>query len=155
MTPWPKVALTSERSSVPGLITSIPTFQRSSVPTFQASWSELTIHDFSVPAFQHSSVPTFHNRHPRYTMEKTNLQVENQNWEEMKAVLNFSSESSDDELSKSYETVISKIISDESPSPEYQLCYVAESGSDSDENCSLFPEVLNVTSQTIIRSNYK
>ena len=88
-------------------------------------------------------------------MEKTNLQVENQNWEEMKAVLNFSSESSDDELSKSYETVISKIISDESPSPEYQLCYVAESGSDSDENCSLFPEVLNVTSQTIIRVKYK
>ena len=108
-----------------------------------------------VPAFQRSSVPTFHDRYPRYTMEKTNLQVENQNWEEMKAVLNFSSESSDDELSKSYETMISKIISDESPSPEYQLCYVAESGSDSDENCSLFPEVLNVTSQTIIRSNYK
>ena len=59
MTPWPKVALTSERSSVPGLIASIPTFQRSSVPTFQASWSELTIQDFSVPAFQHSSVPAF------------------------------------------------------------------------------------------------
>ena len=88
-------------------------------------------------------------------MEKTNLQVENQNREELKAVLNFSSESSNDELSKSYETGIIKIISDESPSPEYQLCYLAESGSDSNENCSLFPEVLNVTSQTIIRVKCK
>ena len=55
-------------------------------------------------------------------MENTNLQLEIQNCEEMKAALNFSSESSKDDLSKSYETVISKIISDqqadENPSPE-------------------------------------
>ena len=55
-------------------------------------------------------------------MENTNLQLEIQNYEEMKAALNFSSESSKDDLSKSYETVISKIISDqqadENASPE-------------------------------------
>ena len=55
-------------------------------------------------------------------MENTNLQLEIQNCEEMKAALNFLSESSKDDLSKSYETVISKIISDqqadENPSPE-------------------------------------
>ena len=75
-------------------------------------------------------------------------------------MLNFSSESSDEELVlKSCETVISKIISDqqtyESPSPEYQLCYVAESGSDNDENCSLFPEVFNITSQTTVKVKCK
>ena len=77
-----------------------------------------------------------------------------------KARLNFSSESSDEELVlKSCETVTSKIISDqqtyESPSLEYQLCYVAESGSDSDENCSLFPEVFNITSQTTVKVKFK
>ena len=46
-------------------------------------------------------------------MEKTNLQLEIQDCEEIKAVLNFSNESSDDELSKSCETVISKITSDQ------------------------------------------
>ena len=69
--------------------------------------------------------------------------------------MNFSSESSEDELSKSYETVISKIISDESPSTEYQLCYVAESGSDSDESCSLFPDLLNVTGKPSLELNIK
>ena len=99
---------------------------------------------FSVPAFQRS------------TMEKTNsAQLEIENCGGIKAVLNFSSESSEDELLKSCETVISKIIADqkndESPSPEYQLCYVVESGSDSDENFSLFPEVFSITSQTIVK----
>ena len=75
-------------------------------------------------------------------------------------MLNFSSESSDEELVlKSCETVISKIISDqqtyESPSPEYQLCYVAESGFDDDKNRSLFPEVFNITSQTTVKVKWK
>ena len=55
--------------------------------------------------------------------------------------------------------MIDKIISDqqndESPSPQYQLRYVAESEPDSDENSSLFPGVFNITSQTIVKVKYK
>ena len=125
--------LTFQRSSVPGLIASIPTFQRSSVAAFQASWCSV---------FQRSSVPTFHDGEDKLCTTW--------NWE-----LRGNQRSSEDELLKSYETVISKIIADqktnESPSPEYQLCYVVESGSDSDENFSLFPEVFSITSQTIVK----
>ena len=60
---------------------------------------------------------------------------------------------------KSCETLMRKIISDhqidESPSLEYQLYYVTESEYNSNQNCSLFPEVFNITSQTIIKGKYK
>lgn len=52
-----------------------------------------------------------------------------------------------------------KIISDhqidESPSLEYQFYYVTESEYNNNKNCSLFPEVFNMTSQTIIKGKYK
>ena len=89
-------------------------------------------------------------------MKKANsAQLEINNCVGIKAVLNFLSESSEDELLKSCETVISKIISDQQPdeslSLEYQLCYVAESRSDSGKNFSLYPEVFSITSQTIVK----
>ena len=98
------------------------TLQRSSIP----GWRIPAFQDGLVSSIQYLSVPAFQ----RSRMEKTNsAQLEIQTCVEIKAVLNFSSESSDDELLKSCETMISKIIydqqNDESPSPEYQLCYVA------------------------------
>lgn len=60
---------------------------------------------------------------------------------------------------KSRETLMRKIISDhqidESPSLEYQFYYVTESEYNNNKNCSLFPEVFNMTSQTIIKGKYK
>ena len=122
-------SLTEHASDIPAFQRSWPHGQYYSVPAFQASWLV-----FRISAFQRS------------TMEE--------------AMLNFSSESSDEELVlKCRETVISKIISDqqtyESPSPQYWLCYLAESGSDSDENCSLFPEVFNISSQTNVKVKCK
>ena len=70
-------------------------------------------------------------------------------------MLNFSSESSDDELLRNAcESVSSKIISDQkvddSESPEYQLCHVSKYEFESKESYSLFLELFNITTKTIV-----